>query len=268
MILKLTFEGLTDVGREREHNEDAFLVMDEYLLAIVADGMGGHNAGDVASSMAIDRISTFFKHTESEDSTWPFHFDTNLSYEENRLIGGIQVANKSIYHQSSQPSAQEGMGTTVVSLCFSARDLMGYVGHVGDSRCYLLREGQLSQVTRDHSLLNDYLDAMPDMSEERKQAIPTNVITRALGMQSTVQVDLSRVPVERGDLFLLCSDGLSGMVPDEDIESTIRGATDDLPALAQELVDMANKGGGEDNITVVLVHVDDVGEEDGPEEQG
>ena len=258
MAIKLIFEGRTDVGREREHNEDAFLVMAEYDLAIVADGMGGHNAGDVASSMAVDRISTFFKHTESEDSTWPFHFDTNLSYEENRLIGGIQVANKSIYHQSSQPSAQEGMGTTVVSLCFSARDTMGYVGHVGDSRCYLLREGQLSQVTRDHSLLNDYLDAMPDMSEERKQAIPTNVITRALGMQSTVQVDLSRVPLEKGDLFMLCSDGLSGMISDEDIETTMREGGEDLAAVAQKLIDGANEAGGEDNVTVVLVRVDDV----------
>lgn len=258
MALKLSFEGLTDVGREREHNEDAFLVMDEYLLAIVADGMGGHNAGDVASSMAIDRISTFFKHTESEDSTWPFHFDTNLSYEENRLIGGIQVANKSIYHQSSQPSAQEGMGTTVVSICFSSRDSMGYVGHVGDSRCYLVRAGRLSQVTRDHSLLNDYLDAMPDMSEERKQAIPTNVITRALGMQSTVQVDLSRVPVEKGDLFLLCSDGLSSIVSDADIEATIAKCDDDLALATRKLVDRANENGGEDNITVVLSRIEDV----------
>jgi protein phosphatase len=267
MVWKLKFEGLTDVGREREHNEDAFLVMAEYDLAIVADGMGGHNAGDVASSMAIDRISTFFKHTESEDSTWPFHFDTNLSYEENRLIGGIQVANKSIYHQSSQPSAQEGMGTTVVSLCFSARDSMGYVGHVGDSRCYLERGGKLSQVTRDHSLLNDYLDAMPEMSEERKQAIPTNVITRALGMQSTVQVDLSRVPVELGDIFLLCSDGLSGMVSDEGIEATIVECGDDLTLLSTKLVEKANEHGGEDNITVVLARVVDVVGDD-PEDPG
>jgi len=258
MALKLTYEGLTDVGQERDHNEDAFIVMPEYDLAIVADGMGGHNAGDVASAMAIERISSFFKHTESEDSTWPFHFDTNLSYEENRLIGGIQVANKSIYHHSSQPSAQEGMGTTVVSLCFSARDAMGYVGHVGDSRCYLLREGVLSQVTKDHSLLNDYLDAMPDMSEERKQAIPTNVITRALGMQSTVQVDLSRVPIEAGDVFMLCSDGLSGMLTDPEMQEILGVHGTLLGAATQDLVNQANARGGEDNITVVLIHVDDV----------
>jgi protein phosphatase len=256
MTIKLVNEGLTDVGRERDHNEDAYLLMPEYDLVIVADGMGGHNAGDVASRMAIERISSFFKHTESEDTTWPFHFDTNLSYEENRLIGGIQVANKAIYHESSQPSSTEGMGTTVVSLCFSGSEAMGYVGHVGDSRCYLQRAGVLSQVTRDHSLLNDYLDAMPDMSEERKQAIPTNVITRALGMQATVQVDLSRVPIEVGDVFLLCSDGLSGMMDDDAIQQIITANHDDLAAAAKVLVDLANTNGGDDNITVVLVRVD------------
>lgn len=250
---KLQFAGITNVGRERDHNEDAFLVMPEYDLAIVADGMGGHNAGDVASKMAIDRISTFFRHTESEDATWPFHFDINLSYEENRLIGGIQIANKSIHQQSSQPSSREGMGTTVVSLCFSANEPMAYVGHVGDSRCYMMRGGVLSQVTRDHSLLNDYLEAMPDMSEERKQAIPTNVITRALGMQPTVQVDLARVPVEPGDVFLMCSDGLSGMVKDGPIQETLAAFGADLDGASRRLIDLANEGGGEDNITVVLV---------------
>ncbi len=257
MTMKLVVVGLTDVGKEREHNEDAYLLMPEYDLAIVADGMGGHNAGDVASRMAVERISSFFKHTESEDTTWPFHFDTNLSYEENRLIGGIQVANKAIYHESSQPSSTEGMGTTVVSLCFSGQGALGYVGHVGDSRCYLHRGGILSQVTRDHSLLNDYLDAMPDMTEERKQAIPTNVITRALGMQATVQVDLSRVPVEPGDVFLLCSDGLSGMIEDATMQEILR-AESDLDAAARMLVQKANENGGEDNITVVLVRVDTI----------
>jgi serine/threonine protein phosphatase PrpC len=149
------------------------------------------------------------------------------------------------------------MGTTVVSPCFSERDAMGYVGHVGDSRCYLLRDGTLSQVTRDHSLLNDYLDAMPDMTEERKQAIPTNVITRALGMQATVQVDLSRVPVEPGDLFILCSDGLSGMVPDEEIEKLLAENGQDIAASCRTLIDRANEKGGEDNITVVIVRVDE-----------
>ncbi len=236
MPVKLQLIGITNVGRERDHNEDAFVIMPEYDLVIVADGMGGHNAGDVASKMAIDRISTFFRHTESEDATWPFHFDINLSYEENRLIGGIQIANKSIYQQSSQPSSREGMGTTVVSLCFSSNEPMAYVGHVGDSRCYLLRGGVLSQVTRDHSLLNDYLEAMPDMSEERRQAIPTNVITR--------------------DVFLLCSDGLSGMVKAPVIQETLVSLGADLDAASRRLVDLANEGGGEDNITVVLARAD------------
>jgi serine/threonine protein phosphatase PrpC len=257
MGLVLEAEGVTDVGLERDHNEDTFRVLSEYNLFMVADGMGGHNAGDVASGVAVDTVANFFRHTDSEDATWPFHFDTSLTFEENRMIGGIQMANRSILHQSTMNPAQEGMGTTIVALCFSKTKPLAYLGHVGDSRCYRIRSGKAEQLTRDHSLLSDFMQAMPDMSEEKKQSIPRNIITRALGMQPFVEIDLSRVDVQRDDLFLLCTDGLSATSSEAELHAKILEANGDLTVACRLLVELAKTKGGEDNITIVLVRAKD-----------
>ena len=145
--------GLSDVGLQREHNEDSFVVLSEHDLFVVADGMGGHRAGDVASKLATETISEFFRSTANEDVTWPFHFDTNLSEEENRLLTGIRVANRQIFERSSRSRECHGMGTTVVGAMFSPRKRRMYIGHVGDSRCYRVRNGQIQCLTRDHSLM-------------------------------------------------------------------------------------------------------------------
>ncbi len=210
--------GLSDVGLQREHNEDSFVVLKEFDLFVVADGMGGHRAGDVASRIATETISEFFRTTANEDVTWPFHFDTNLSEEENRLLTGIRVANRQIFERSTRSRECHGMGTTVVGAMFSPKKQRMYIGHVGDSRCYRVRHGEIALLTRDHSLINDYLLAMPDLTDEQKSELPRNVITRALGMQDHVVVDLQRDDPEPGDVYVLCSDGLSGMVSDEDIK--------------------------------------------------
>src|SRR5882724_6215906 len=149
--------GLSDVGLQREHNEDSFVVLTEYDLFIVADGMGGHRAGDVASRLATDCIAEFFRTTAKEDVTWPFHFDTSLSEEENRLLAGIRIANRQIYERSAKQREYRGMWTTVVGALFSSRRGRMYIGHVGDSRCYRIRGTELRLMTRDHSLINDYL---------------------------------------------------------------------------------------------------------------
>jgi len=261
MGIILESEGISDVGLEREHNEDTLKVLTEYNLFMVADGMGGHNAGDVASGIAVDTVASFFRHTESEDATWPFHFDTNLTFEENRMIGGIQMANRSILHQSTMNPSQEGMGTTIIALCFSRVLPVAYLGHVGDSRCYRIRSKKIEQLTRDHSLLSDFMQAMPDMSEEKKQSIPKNIITRALGMQPFVEIDLNRIEVLKGDLFLLCTDGLSGTSDNAEIHSEIAKGGDDLAGTCNRLVDLAKSKGGDDNITVVMVRVKDIFEE-------
>ncbi len=252
--MQITAAGVSDVGQQREHNEDSFAILPEFDLFIVADGMGGHRAGDVASKMATHTIASFFQATQREDATWPFHFDPHLTMEENRLITGIRVANKRIFETSARHREVSGMGTTVVG-CLVARERNRmYVAHVGDSRCYRVRDGAITQLTRDHSLLNDYLLVMPDLTQEQREELPKNVITRALGMQDSVVVDLVPEAPASGDRYVLCSDGLSGMITDEDILASSM-ANADPHALATDLVARANANGGEDNVTVVVIAI-------------
>jgi protein phosphatase len=248
--------GLTDVGLQRDHNEDSYAVLAEYNLYIVADGMGGHRAGDVASRLATDAIAEFFRSTSQEDATWPFHFDTSLSEDENRLVTGIRVANRRIFERSIRSRDCAGMGTTVVGALYSKKKHRIFIGHVGDSRAYRVRGGVIKQLTRDHSLLNDYLTAMPELTEEQRAELPKNVITRALGMQDSVSVDLVSDEPQVGDVYLLCSDGLSGMLTDEQILE-IMSSNDEPGELCRRLVTRANDHGGEDNVTALVVRFDD-----------
>jgi protein phosphatase len=253
--MELEAVGLTDVGLEREHNEDAFLLMPEADLCLVADGMGGHRAGDVASGIAVATIAEFFRASESGDSTWPYRFDPTISFEENRLLTAIQLANASILRSARNQSTRQGMGTTIVALIASRAKNKMYVCHVGDSRCYRIRGDSIEQLTVDHSLYNEYAQSMPELGEERLASLPRNVITRALGMQEQVKVDIKEIEGQEGDIYLLCSDGLSGMVGDAKILSLIRENGDNLEAALKTLVTAALEGGGEDNITVVLTRV-------------
>lgn len=249
--------GLTDVGLQRDHNEDSFSVVPQHDLFVVADGMGGHQAGDVASKLATQAITEFFETVATEDVTWPFSFDPSLSEEENRLVTGVRLANRQIVELGNSSSEHQGMGTTVVASLFSPRRARLYIAHVGDSRAYRIRNGEIEQITKDHSLVNDYLAAMPDMSEEQKSELPKNVITRALGMQEQVAVDVGSFDAQVGDLYLLCSDGLSGMIDDEELLQ-LSTASDDLVETCQRLVNTANEHGGEDNVTAVLIRVEEV----------
>lgn len=247
---------MTHVGLQRDHNEDSFAVLSEYDLYIVADGMGGHRAGDVASRLATDAVAEFFRTTAQEDVTWPFHFDTSLSEEENRLLAGIRVANRQVFERSVRSRECAGMGTTIVGALFSRHKSRLYVGHVGDSRAYRVRGGSIRQLTRDHSLLNDYLMAMPELTEEQRAELPRNVITRALGMQDHVAVDLMSDDPEVGDVYLLCSDGLSGMISDDQILRLV-SSSDDAPEICRLLIAKANENGGEDNITALIIRFTD-----------
>lgn len=230
--------------------------------------MGGHKAGAVASRMATESISEFFSSTEGEDSTWPFHFDPQRTYEENRLVAGVKLANRRIFEASAGDLDVQGMGTTVVGCVFSATRGKVYIGHVGDSRCYRLRNDGFDLLTRDHSLVNDYRQAMPHLTEEQMAELPRNVITRALGMQESVVVDVQADRPCKGDVYLLCSDGLSEALTEEEILNSLTPHLDDLKKATKELVAQANVNGGDDNITVILIAVDEIVEanEDGHEE--
>jgi len=248
--------GLTDVGLQRDHNEDSYAVLSEYDLFIVADGMGGHRAGDVASRLATDSIAEFFRSTAQEDATWPFHFDTSLSEDENRLVTGIRVANRRIFERSIRSRECAGMGTTIVGALYSRKKNRLFVGHVGDSRAYRVRGPLIQQLTRDHSLINDYLMAMPDLTEEQRAELPKNVITRALGMQDSVAVDLVSDEPQLGDVYLLCSDGLSGMLSDDQILDVV-GSSSETNEICRRLIAKANEHGGEDNITALVIRFDE-----------
>jgi serine/threonine protein phosphatase PrpC len=249
--MKIRYAAKTDVGLKRTHNEDYFSLLEDEQLFMVADGMGGHASGEVASKMAADAIAEFYLRTKDEDATWPYKMDRQLSYIENRLVCGIKLANYRIFESAAQDIRFKGMGTTIVSLLLNGEKV--YIAHVGDSRCYRVRQGKIEQLTRDHSLLEDYMDAKPDMTEEEKRNFPhKNVITRALGMRDTVQVDIRREAIQDGDVYVLCSDGLSGMVRDPNILELVLTASD-LEQAVGGLVDAANRSGGVDNITALLL---------------
>jgi protein phosphatase len=249
--MKIRYAAKTDVGMKRTHNEDYFSLIEDEQLFIVADGMGGHASGEVASKMAADAVSEFYQRTKDEEATWPYKMDRQLSYIENRLVCGIKLANYRIYEAASRDLRYKGMGTTIVAVLVNGEKI--YIAHVGDSRVYRLRNQQIQQITRDHSLLEDYKDAKPDMTEEEQRNFPhKNVITRALGMRDSVQVDIRHEAIQDGDVFLLCSDGLSGMVDDPQLLQIVNGSGN-LERSVAELVDQANRAGGTDNITALLL---------------
>jgi protein phosphatase len=251
---RVRFSGDTNVGMKRDHNEDSFYLPLNERLAVVADGMGGHASGEVASRMAVDTIVSYFRETEgSQELTWPFKVDRGHSHTINRLNTAIKLANQQIFDEAERNPECHGMGTTLVSSLF-LDDVM-LVGHVGDSRLYRIREGGIEQVTEDHSLLNDYIK-MKKLSESEIAHFPhKNVIVRALGMKSSVEVDIIVEHPRLGDLYLLCSDGLSGMVSDTEIAG-LAIEEPDLDKLCERLIATANANGGDDNITVVCARLE------------
>jgi protein phosphatase len=253
--MRVSFEGDTNVGVKRSRNEDNLLKLGEENLFCVADGMGGHSSGEVASQIAVEGIANFFKATrQDEDITWPYKMDKNRPYDENRFIMSIKLANLRIFEASQREARYRGMGTTVAGINFTeSGDVL--VAHVGDSRVYVIRNNQMRQLTEDHSLLNDYIKAKKLTPEEIANFPHKNVIVRALGMKETVLVDLNRFKVQIGDVYMMCSDGLSGMITDEQIFEVVSKASD-LNQASKALIAMANEAGGVDNITVILARIE------------
>lgn len=254
--MQTRFAGMTDPGLLREHNEDSYLKLPEYGVVAVADGMGGHRSGDVASQLAISTLEDFFSVVVGRDGTWPFPADPNLTEEENYVVTALRLANRRIFDRSLRQVADFGMGTTIVTCVFSTRSDRITVGHVGDSRCYRVRGGEILQLTRDHSLISDARHMAPWMTEEEVSQLPPNVITRALGIREDVMVDYKTWDTQLGDVYVLCSDGLSGLVNDEQIHEVV-SSSESLDEACKILIDRANFFGGTDNITVILARVEE-----------
>jgi serine/threonine protein phosphatase PrpC len=252
---KLHCVGQTDTGRVREHNEDMIAVDGELGLAVLADGMGGYNAGEVASGIAVKTVVNLVREALSlQDLSVPDPA-TGLSRHHIILRDAIQRANKIIYQTARTQTQCQGMGTTVVAALFYDNKIT--VAHVGDSRLYRLRGAEIEQVTLDHSLLQELVDRGFYSPEEAQRASNKNYVTRALGVENQVDVEMQEHAVHKGDVYLLCSDGLSDMIGDDDMAVTVNTFGKNLFSVGQHLIQLANDNGGKDNISVVLAQVVD-----------
>ncbi len=249
--LSIEARGITDVGQRRDHNEDAFLVDEALGLFVVADGMGGHAGGGTASRLAVETIQAAVARARKED---PGRFGTG-DPEDTRvpdlLRQAVEEACKVIFDTAQADPDLAGMGTTVTAVLVDGRT--AFVAHVGDSRCYLVRDARIYQVSEDHSLVNEQLKAGAISAEEAKHSRFKNIITRSVGFEQQVTVDLMGLELQSGDALVICCDGLSNLVDDQEILDVVGAASlEDAP---RKLVDLANERGGDDNITVIVVHV-------------
>ncbi len=249
--------GITDVGKKRKHNEDAYALDPAEGFFVVADGMGGHAAGEVAAKITVETIGEFIAATrQKEEATWPFKYNHELDFNSNRLAVAIEKANERVMAAVAAQPWLKGMGTTVVAGLLNEKILS--LAHVGDSRAYLFRDGELSRLTDDHSWVHEQVAAGILTEEEAKTHPLKNVVTRALGGGPSVSPDLREMEFKKGDGFLFCSDGLTTMLSDEEIRDSVAASQDaDAETLCQNLVDLANEKGGVDNITVVFVRIED-----------
>jgi protein phosphatase len=252
---KLRCVGVTDTGRVREHNEDTFGTDADIGLVVLADGMGGYKAGEVASGITVRTIMGLLKEAVERENLAVNDEAIGLSRPGILLRDAVQRANMLVNHTAKTQPNCEGMGTTVVAGLFFDDKLT--IAHVGDSRLYRCRGGKLEQVTKDHSLLQELVSRGFYTPEEAQRAAAKNYVTRALGVDATVDVEITVDPVQKDDLYLLCSDGLSDMVEDDDIQLTINTFGANLETLAKQLVGLSNDNGGRDNVSIVLVRVMD-----------
>ena len=255
--MEVKYAALTDVGQKRPHNEDNYLVDEKHRIYLVCDGMGGHEKGEVAAEIAVTRVKKFFEDNEKDPhKTWPMVEKKDVPRLEQIFANAIQDANWHIYMQSQKGSGARKMGTTAVGLVVGDKSLV--VAHVGDSRCYRIRDEKIEQITEDHSLLADYIKHASLTEEEIKNFQYKNIILRALGMKKYVEVDTQQIQPKVGDIYLLCSDGLSGEVEDPQMLDIVMKYYNDLDAAVHALIDAANEHGGRDNITTILVKVTDL----------
>ncbi len=254
-MLSIKMDGFTDQGRKRGNNEDAIWVDPEVSLLIVADGMGGHQSGEKASALAVTTIPSNFKQLAKAHNAGEIA-DNHFSEETNRLGFCVKMANQVIFEAAKHYPKDHGMGTTCTA-AFIKGDRLS-LAHVGDSRCYLIRHGELEQLTQDHSLVMEQVRKGLLTKEQAEKSSQNNILIRSLGTEADVKVDIDEHPLFPGDVLVLCSDGLQKELSDDQVLQTAT-ETPEPKALAKRLIDMANESGGQDNITVAVARVDKAG---------
>jgi protein phosphatase len=244
--------GRADIGKRRQHNEDVVLVRPDLGLFVVADGAGGHNAGEVASALACRSMENYFGATIRATHELPEFNRLGMPNGARRLSSAVHKANRDVVEIARTSPKHRGMGTTVVACCFSPRSGLMHVAHVGDSRCYRMRGGDFELLTQDHSLLTDVIEQRPELDDDMLARLPKNIVTRAIGLDGQLRVSIRSFSVVEGDRYLLCSDGLSGPVQAADMADVL--ALPEPPAkLSERLIELANERGGPDNIAALVI---------------
>lgn len=244
--------GATDVGLRRKLNEDSLLVDGALGLFVVADGMGGHNAGEIASRLAVETVGNFVQRSrEEEEITWPYGVDPKLSLNSNRLLTAVMLANKRVWKEADNRQDYTGMGTTIVAALVND-DTISFVS-AGDSRAYRLRDEEFRQMTVDDSWVQAAVDEGVLLPEEAESHPMKNIITKAIGAKENIDISVEEYELEDNDLYILCSDGLHGMIPDRQISEMVRSSNGSLEGLVQELIATANDKGGKDNVTALAL---------------
>jgi protein phosphatase len=249
----LQIVSVTDPGRVRGHNEDCVESRPEAGIVVLADGMGGYNAGEVASGMATSNIASGLAAAWTQTVLKKLDRDAAIALSQSILQTETAKANKAIYEAAQKDPHCAGMGTTLVACLFYDNFLT--VGHIGDSRLYRMRADAMEQVTRDHSLLQEQIDSGLITKEDARSSHNKNLVTRAVGIDPEVDAEINTYDVQEGDIYLLCSDGLNDMIEDEEIQMTLIALRSNLELTAQQLVQSANDAGGRDNVSVILVRV-------------
>lgn len=250
-MINLTMCAMTDVGKRRDHNEDCVHITPSHGIAILADGMGGYNAGEVASAMAIDTISQSLNKKIGDIPPACIDKETGFTGESVLIRQAIKASNMAIYQTAQDKPECAGMGTTILVAAFYGNHISA--AHVGDSRMYRLRDHTLTHVTEDHSLIHEQVRRGLVTADDARHSRIKNLVTRALGVDPTVEADLVEDIIHAGDLYLMCSDGLTDVVSDDDISKQLKSCKYNLQHTASQLIQMANDAGGPDNISIILI---------------
>lgn len=258
-LMQVKSFGMSDVGKRREKNEDSFLRNDELALYTVADGMGGHLGGDIASDLAAKTVDEVVKSLENDpEMTLQEGVEIKPGEYQSYLRYAVRLSSKRIFDRAHDDQSLRGMGTTMVAMLFRSNKV--YIANVGDSRAYRVRKDEISQITKDHSLVGEQMRAGILTEEEARSSRLKNIITRSVGFQEEVDADIDIRATREGDCYLLCSDGLSNMVEDDEIRDIV--TSNGIEDACRRLIDVANERGGDDNITVIMIQVESLDDEE------